>query len=537
MISDPPETGGGWTRRRMWLLVGVLALGVAARLTYVDRPLDHRVVNAWRQSDYTQIARNFDREGMNLFYPRVDWRGDTPGYAEMELPLMPWFGAALYRVFGPHEQILRGLSALFATVGLLLFAVLARRLLPPAGALFAVAAYAVNPLLLVLSTSIQPEPLLECLTLLTVLLLLRWTDRPSPGRLFAAAAAAAAAMSTKLPSAYLGVLVAYVVLRTRGARALADPRVFAAALVALGPPAAWYVWSHGFWLAYGNSLGLSNETHTIGWDMLWPPKFLVGIGLWETLGVFTPVGWLLALAALRLPRRRWELLWVWYGAVALFYLVAARTTADKWAYYYHVLSVAPAALLMGGGVAGLLAGGWRPSWLPGGERAWIRAAAIATLAGLVAGSGFLIARRDYAREELRVMQRCMRAFAPQVPPNGRIVVRGGTSHDEYGRPVAHNESMAFAWMDRKGFNYADEDLGIDVLDRIAARGGRYWIVHRGELGEALRAAVESRYRRIDQCDGEYTLFDLDAEGSVARAPAANDVPPDIDEGLAREAGR
>src|SRR5262245_15072674 len=75
-----------------WLLRAILVAGVIARLAYVGRPFDDRLENPWRQSDYFQVARNFEREGMNILYPRIDWRWATPGYTEMELPLLPWLG-------------------------------------------------------------------------------------------------------------------------------------------------------------------------------------------------------------------------------------------------------------------------------------------------------------------------------------------------------------------------------------------------------------------------------------------------------------
>ena len=75
--------------------------------------------------------------------------------------------------------------------------------------------------------------------------------------------------------------------------------------------------------------------------------------------------------------------------------------------------------------------------------------------------------------------------------------------------IAHNEPMMFAWMDRKGFNYANEDLRIETLDAIAARGGRYWVVGREELKQDdLERAANARYRRIAACRSLYYLYDL-----------------------------
>jgi dolichyl-phosphate-mannose-protein mannosyltransferase len=503
----------GW---QVWLLRALLVAGIAARFAYVGRPFDDRLENPWRQSDYFQVARNFEREGMNILYPRIDWRGSTPGYTEMELPLLPWLGAALFHLVGTHVQVMRVLSAALESLTLLLFAGLARSLLPPAGALFATAAFALDPLLLLLAGSLQPEPAMHLLSIAAVVMLVRWQETSRPRDLFAAAALTGAAILCKLPALYLGLIFAWVVLRKEGRKALRDPRVYAAALLAVVPAAAWYLWAHGFWTRYGTSLGLSNESHLIGLDLLVPPKFLLGILKWETFGVFSPLGWLLALAAVwsgrKLGWRRVELPLVWYGAVWVFYLAAARTTADGWAYYYHVIAVAPGCLLLGAGFDFLRerarlprrAGAAVSPRLVGGVLA------AATLACFVAVTALRIERRDHDPEQ-RALFHCATEMRALVPPEGAIVVRGGPMFDEHGRPVAHNESMVFAWMDRKGFNYGDEELGIATLERIAAQGGRYWLARRGEIeGAGLTRAVASRYREIARCNGDpaYRLYDL-----------------------------
>jgi hypothetical protein len=493
------------------LLLSVLVVGIGGRALYVDRPLDVRSLAAWREADYTQIARNFYRDSLNLFYPQIDWRRDTPGYAEMELPLIPWVGALLYRLFGYHEAVLRVLSAIFSTVGLLLFVALSRQVLPPLGVVFATAAFAFNPLLVYLAGAMQPEPLMLCLALLAVLLIWQWEDQPSFARLLAAAGVTAAAILTKSTAAFLGAILTYAVLRKHGLRAFRDVRIYAAALVALLPPLAWYLWAAHFWWTYGNSLGVSNESHFLCWAMLYPPRFLYGILKWETLGVFTPTGWLLALAALSLPRGSIERPLVWYGALWLLYLVTAGTAGDGWAFYYHSASVAPACLLMGAGVVAFSSGcvpSARRGWLAGRQR-WVGGLlAGTTLVALLIATVVLLHKRD-SRTDYITMRSCALEFAHIVPPTASIVVHGGAMFDEYGRPVAHNESMVFAWMDRKGFNYASEELEIETLDSIAARGGRYWMVAHDELRRGNLADLASaRYHLVASCDESYYLYDL-----------------------------
>jgi 4-amino-4-deoxy-L-arabinose transferase-like glycosyltransferase len=490
-------------------LGAVLLLGALLRLAYVDRPFDYRLAHPWQQAGYLAITRNFAREGMDIRYPRIDWRGDTPGFVEMELPVVPWSGAVIYRAIGPSVPAQRGLAAALSITGLLLFALLATRLLPAGGALFATLAVAVNPVLVELATAIQPEPLLDVCCLLSVLLLWRWREQPSAGRLIVAAAAVAAAVLVKLPAAYLGLLFTAVVLRRLGRQALRTPAVHLAALVALLPPLAWYAWADQFWRAYGLSLGLSNESHLIGWDVLLPPTFLLGIALWETLAVFSPTGWLLAVAGLRLPWPRVELPALWYAAVLAFYLIAGRTSAGQWAYYYHALSAAPGALLMGAGVAALREGRVFPArsrQVMEFQRRLAITLGAATIAVLAATAALLIWRRDGAHDGADRLYTCSRQFADQIPPDGRIVARGGVTADEHGHPVAWNAPLVFAWMDRKGFTYPAEDLSTRTLVGLAARGGRYWIASPEDRWSAIDT---SRYRLLARCgDAEYALFDL-----------------------------
>jgi hypothetical protein len=290
------------------------------------------------------------------------------------------------------------------------------------------------------------------------------------------------------------------------------PVVWGAALTALLPPLAWYAWANHFWRVYGLSLGLSNESHLIGWDVLVPPAFLLGIAVWETVAVFSPVGWLLALAALCLPWARIELPLLWYGAVAIFYVGAGRTTGDQWSYYYHSLSAAPGALLMGGGLAALrdrqvLPPHWRRLW--GWQPQLGGLLAALTVGGLLVTAALLIGHRDSDHGGARAHYLCSRELAVQVPPGGRIVVRGGRSRDAHGHAVAWNASMAFAWMDRKGFNYPAETVDAATLDALAARGGRYWIAAPEDFDAGAGAWVNRRYRLLATCvAGGYQLYDL-----------------------------
>jgi 4-amino-4-deoxy-L-arabinose transferase-like glycosyltransferase len=491
-------------------MLAILIVGIGLRVAWVWRPLDHRIKAPWRQSDYTQIARNFAREDPDLFRPRIDWRRDGPGFVEMEFPLLPWIAGMLNRLLGYREEYLRVLSCLLEVGGLLIFAGLARRLLSAGAALAAVALYAINPLLVYLSTAMQPEPLMLFLSLAAMTLLARYDEGGGERSLLLAGAALGGAILAKATAACLGLVFAFVVLRRLGRRAAASPAVWGAAAMALLPAIAWYHHARGLFLIYGNSLGLSNEYPFIGADMLRRPGWILGLLKLETLGVLTPPGWLLLAAALVRPSRALLLPLAWLGSIWVFYVAAARTTADDWAFYYHAAAVAPSCLLMAAGfdalrspVAALPSRGTPGRWRAAGAATLL----VCTLVALAAATAFMVHGRD-THADLRAMRDCGLEFATRIPSAGLIVARGGAVTDPDGFPTAHNQSMLFAWLDRRGFNYGNEEMSPDLLASIARRGGRYWIAEADELAGPRGEAIARRFRLLASCPPGYYLYDL-----------------------------
>lgn len=487
-------------------LLAVVAVGLVIRCVFVDHPFDARTMMAWREADYVQLARNFLREDWSLFHPRVDWRGETSGLAEVELPLIPWIGSLLYRVFGYHEEILRVLSAALSCGALLAFSRIGRRLLAPAGALAAVALYAVNPLLFGIGGGIQPEPLLLVLTVLAADALLRYADESTPGRLLVACAWLAAAMLAKSPAVHLGFLTAFLVLRREGRVAFRSWHVYAGAALAVLPPLAWYVWAHGHYADTGLSFGVSNETHLISAEMiLHPGTWLRGNFRAELRDVLGFVGVLLVLAALLRRGRAREFAAAWYASILILYVIVADTSGDEWAFYYHANSVAPAALLMGAGVDALR------SFRPRAVR--LAAPALAVLACIALGRESWEAHRlRNDRPDLEAFHAACLEFADQLPPDARIAVRGGYRMDAHGHPVAFNASMAYAWLDRKGLNYPIEDATTASILSLAERGCTHWIVQPADLDDArlLAFARDADTTVVSEAHG-HLLIDLRSE--------------------------
>ena len=83
-----------------------------------------------------------------------------PGLTEMEFPLYPWLIAVCYKLFGVDEVIGRIISFIFSLLSIFFFFKLARYLLPEKGAMIASLFFALSPLVINISNSLQPEGLM-----------------------------------------------------------------------------------------------------------------------------------------------------------------------------------------------------------------------------------------------------------------------------------------------------------------------------------------------------------------------------------------
>jgi hypothetical protein len=104
----------------------VLLVGLALRLKGIHNPItDHP---GWRQGDTAAIARNFATLEFNPLRPQVDYNGPPPNYVELELQIVPFLAAVLYKIFGIHEVFGRLISIAFSLATIVLVGAFARRL-------------------------------------------------------------------------------------------------------------------------------------------------------------------------------------------------------------------------------------------------------------------------------------------------------------------------------------------------------------------------------------------------------------------------
>lgn len=336
----------------------IFLVGALVRLLDVNRPIDGTTWDFYRECDIGGIARNFYHEGMNILYPRIDWRGDGPGYVESEFPLYAWSIAALYHVFGYHEQIARVISYVLSVGSLVTFSLLAVKLLPPKGALFSSIFFALNPLSVQLASSIYAEPMMFLFYVGSAYYFIQWIETSKKHCFWLAVAATVLAVLTKLPALHLGILFALLCFDKFGPKALVKKEILLFAAISLLIPAAWYIHAHQLWTNYGNSLGMSDEAFIRIASLhsrARPLNILKGLADIEISDIWMPSGALLGLLGLyRLVKkgefRKYRAIVYWLLALLVYYLISGGTTAEGWAHYYHIVSLPAAALLVGSGI-------------------------------------------------------------------------------------------------------------------------------------------------------------------------------------------
>jgi 4-amino-4-deoxy-L-arabinose transferase-like glycosyltransferase len=369
---------GRW--RISWFAIGmfvVLVLAVALRLKGIHDPLlDHP---NWRQGDQASIARSFARLQFNLLYPQVSYDGPPPNYVELELQIVPFLAATLYKIFGIHEIFGRIITLGFsvATVGVL--GLFGRWLFNswPSG-IAAALVYAIVPGSIYYGRTFTPDAAMVFFLTAALYMcarLLVEDEAMSPRNLARSTALVALAFLAK-PVALVALLplVAMVWERARAGRTM---RPTAIAVLLFVPVAILYMYQrqvaeHAEWHWASGIMALHvmpalRDAFTTGAGFT-----LKASQLWQVLSMFantvlghivTPIAILSLVALPWVIARTKVLLWAWLiGGLFYTYVVVTVERVD----YYMLLLLPLAALAIGGATASIVNAlqrdGIRPAW-------------------------------------------------------------------------------------------------------------------------------------------------------------------------------
>lgn len=501
--------------------ISLFIIGFILRSTDLIHPIN---TESWRESDMSTISKNFYQNGMNIFHPQIAWDGSGPGYTESEFQLYTYLIALSYKIFGFWEPMGRIISFLFSLLTMLVFFRLTRYLFNSITAIASSAFFVFSPLLMVLSNTIQPESMMFFFYICSAYTFIRWIDSQSKRDYILAIIFTALAILCKLTAAHIGIMFVLLIIIKKEWRFLLKPKILIFGLLSLLPSILWYSYCHQFYLNYGNSLGISNEYAWVGWDFFTDRYFISGIIKNELLNVWTyggPIIILLGIIFTKIIKKESTLIAIcWLVAASVFYVIASRTTADSWAFYYHIFSIPAASILLGSSVIEVY-NKFSP-WLNLRKKtiiirlSFIKSISIISLL-LLSVSYFVIYSLKYEHEaqtktavfKTSEFYSCKSILLEKIPRGSLILASGASCKDDKGYPVAYNSSYFFYWLNMKGYNICTEDQSLESIMSFKKKGCKFFIaeIRALERKPGFENDLKKTFKPILECNG-IILFEL-----------------------------
>lgn len=500
------------------LLVGVAAIARAHVLLDPDG-----MILGWRQADMLSVARNYFRNGFQLFFPQIDWGGAGPGFLEMELPIVPFLTALLWKAFGVHELLAGAIPVACGIGTVVVLARLVTRLAGPAAGFGAGIFAAASPLFAWHGTTFQEEAPMLFASVLAVDAMERWFETDAPRDLFLAGLFTSLAILVKATALLIGLPLLYVFWeKWRGTPLLRRPAFWIFGTLVLLPPVLWYSHAHGLYVKWGNTFGVLSGGYDkfATRDVLLSSKFWVRIPARVSVYLLTPLGALLFIAGARRRTRGPApfLLHAWLAAFLVYVFVVARGNQEM---DYYQLPLLPAAAAFAG--IGLAAAfGRLDSWPARG------ALALILIVNFVAARHFFLHRvgLDMVREG-RLNRAAGHMVARVTEPGSLLIVStgygGSRRPDEIDTPPE-----IFYHADRRGWFVSLSWLTPEAVTLRRRQGARYLVVPGEDLADfrasESAASLLARYpRRLETPD--LLVLDLAADRTLTEGAVLPTMPP------------
>jgi 4-amino-4-deoxy-L-arabinose transferase-like glycosyltransferase len=461
-------------------IVAICALSLGLRLIHLNLPLVDE--QAWRQTDTAAVARNYFEEGFSFFYPRIDWRGATPGFVEMEFPLYPFLVACAYAILGgTHEWVGRLLSALLSTATIPLLYLLARDHYGQRVARMAAFIFAVAPLNVFFGRAFMPESMMLFFSVAAIYFFEHWLDGRQRRQFVVAAAATALAFLVKLPTLYLAMPLLFIAYDRFGVSLVRRSSLWLFSAIVLLPTFAWYAHAHNLFEETHLTFGIWSRYGYVKWgriDHLITARFY--LTMLERLGgmTFTPVGLaLLVLGLLTRVRSRRDLTFhAWVLALVVYVLLVPEGNLTL--NYYQLPFVPVGAIFIGKALDRILERGAATKRT---AFRWVTPVAAAGALLSICGLGYGYAAALFEPNPYDVALYEIGRRVDVVIPQGALVIVGDLDDDARGAIYRSQNPALLYYCHRKGWQLLPEDFkDVPLIRSLLVAGARY-ILHPDRL--------------------------------------------------------
>jgi hypothetical protein len=376
--------------------------------------------------------------------------------------------------------------------------------------------FSMSPLLMVTSNSVQPESMMFFFYICSAFSFILWVENQSAKFYILTIVFTAFALLCKITAINIGILFAVYLVIEKGLRFLIKPKVILLAILCAMPAILWYGYSHKFYLHYGNSLGISNEYAWIGWDFFTNPYFIKGIIIQELTHVWTysgPVILVFALFSTKIAKNPAIIIPViWLGTACLFYFICSRTTADSWAFYYHIFTVPGASMILGISIIEIYERYFRivkQEFKSTRSKLYlVKNSIVASLLVLLAISHLTLSFRYLIYTKPSIYSKsdyylCKNELENKIPRSSIILATGGPGRDIDNYPLAFNASYLFYWIDHKGYNICLEEQSLDKVLKFKERGAEYYIAETNAMRkkQGFEGIMRSTFNVLLECNG------------------------------------
>lgn len=329
-------------------LAVILLISFAVRLVNIDSPIIG--AHSWRQADTAAMARNFYENGFKLFYPEVDWGGDTPGYIESEFPIYPFLTSLLYYLFGVSEVLARFLTVLGSLVGIYFLFRLVRDICGEKEALWSTSFFAFLPLQIFYSRAVMPDMFMLSSTIAGVYFFNEWIQRSESRSLLLSGMFISLAGLLKLTSLYIGLPLLFLAWTKYRTATLSQKALWAYALGVILPIILWYYHAHSILQGGGLTVGIweYGSDKWGNWSLVFSFDFWNRI-IFQSLAErhFTWAGFIILLIGIFLQRGslKERVIDFWLvGVLVYFFIVGKGNYVHE---YYQLPFMIPGTIYMG----------------------------------------------------------------------------------------------------------------------------------------------------------------------------------------------